>query len=218
MNLAKVPQEAPFISPLPFCFFSNYSCAVSSSFFFLFAFIRQLLKSWLDRLMHSITLNNVSSCLMDPISESPNQLPPACCYTCRTVGVIVRTVETRLIFSPHFWWAVEKEKANWFRHPPNMCHQSKVQWVQDFNVSTGLGPSHFIISWTPKRPIFLNVTRNLNICQPQCFHAKEQKWCHHSTERPLCQDLAYSVTLLCFIYCSLLFSNRSLKKWMRGSH
>lgn len=125
MNLAKVPQEAPFISPLPFCFFSNYSCAVSSSFFFLFAFIRQLLKSWLDRLMHSITLNNVSSCLMDPIRESPNQLPPACGYTCRTVGVIVRTVETRLIFSPHFWWAVEKEKANWFRHPPNMCHQSK---------------------------------------------------------------------------------------------
>lgn len=76
-SLAKVPQEAPFISPLPFCFFSNYSCAVSSSFFFLFAFILQLLKSWLDRLMHSITLNNVSSCLMDPISESPNQLPPS---------------------------------------------------------------------------------------------------------------------------------------------
>lgn len=39
-----------------------------------------------------------------------------------------------------------------------------------------------------------------------------------ATERPLCQDLAHSVTLLCFIYCSLLFSNRSLKKGMRGSH
>lgn len=62
------------------------------------------------------------------------------------------------------------------------------------------------------------MTGRLNICQPQCFHFKEQKWCHHSTERPLCQDLAHSVTLLCFIYCSLLFSNRSLKNGMRGSH
>lgn len=154
MNLAKVAQEAPFISPLPFCFFSNYSCAVSSSFFFLFAFILQLLRSWLDRLMYSITLNNVSSCLMDPISESPNQLPPACCYTCRTVGVRVRTVEARLIFCPHFWRAIGKEKADWFQRPPNMGHQSKAQWVQESNVSTGLGPSHVITSRTHKRAFF----------------------------------------------------------------
>lgn len=117
MSSGKVPQEAPFISPLPFCFFSNYSCAVSSSFFFLFAFILQLLKSWLDRLMHSITLNNVSSCLMDPISESSNQLPPACCYTCRTVGVTVRTVETR---APTFDGPLKKRKPTGFSAPKHV--------------------------------------------------------------------------------------------------
>lgn len=47
-----------------------------------------------------------------------------------------------------------------------------------------------------------------------------QKWCHHSNERALFQsaDLAYTVTSLCFIYCILMFFNRSLKKGIRGSH